>query len=545
MLARSALLPRPIMAPKVFSYIRWSSAEQAAGNSLQRQMDYAARVATERQMELDTSHRDSGVSAFRGRNAVAGDKGGALGRFLDLARSGDVEPGSILVLEALDRLSRQAPARALNLLQSIVYQGISVITAADGKEYTEENIDRDPYGTLFMSLMKFITANEESEKKADRSRDNWQRKKARARNGGALVTTHGPSWLRYNPEVRDWDVIEERAEVVRRIFAMAAQGLGAPTITRTLNEEGVKPFGRTKDGKTVNGLVPQWHPIVVSALLRSPSVIGTYTPTSISYTDAGKRRRTPEEPIPNVWPVIVDADTYATVMATRMDSSPSLRGRHAGGELQNLFGGLLRCAHCGGAIYRNSKGNRRPGAAPVVYLQCLKVKTGAGCAVRSMRYEEVEMLFLHNVGFTLSQVAIGDTTGELEHRLQTIMYTDDAIQDSMATLREMMRKDRSQTLRQQLVEMARERDALEAERLALLDRIEATAGRLVSQRLSELSDVLEAQPLDRARANVLLRQLTSRVVLDTTEGVLALEWKQGGSTQFSVRSPFKDETRSH
>src|SRR5688572_21023023 len=91
---------------RVFSYLRFSSPEQARGDSFRRQTEEPERWCRERGLELDdtlTLH-DLGRSAFRGSHAEFG----ALRVFLDLVESGRVERGSILLVESLDRLSREA-----------------------------------------------------------------------------------------------------------------------------------------------------------------------------------------------------------------------------------------------------------------------------------------------------------------------------------------------------------------------------------------------------------------------------------------------------
>src|SRR5206468_7637200 len=55
---------------------------------------------------------------------------------------------------------------------------------------------------------------------------------------GALVASRPPAWLRV--EGRRFVIIEERAAVVRNIFTLAASGIGASSIVRRLNREGVR-----------------------------------------------------------------------------------------------------------------------------------------------------------------------------------------------------------------------------------------------------------------------------------------------------------------
>ena len=93
---------------KAYSYIRFSTPEQEKGDSQRRQLDLSTRYAQENGLELDTTLKlkDLGLSAYHKTNLEKG----ALGAFLSAISDGRVEPGSYLLVESLDRLSR---ARAL------------------------------------------------------------------------------------------------------------------------------------------------------------------------------------------------------------------------------------------------------------------------------------------------------------------------------------------------------------------------------------------------------------------------------------------------
>lgn len=98
---------RNSMKPRPFSYLRMSSAAQLAGDSLRRQTQAAREYADKHGLELQEEDqlRDLGVSGFRGDH-LAEDAG--LGGFIAAVRSGRVTHGSVLLIEDLDRLSRQA-----------------------------------------------------------------------------------------------------------------------------------------------------------------------------------------------------------------------------------------------------------------------------------------------------------------------------------------------------------------------------------------------------------------------------------------------------
>ena len=85
------------------SYLRFSTGEQAKGDSQRRQWSTARAYAAENKLEIIDTLKDLGVSAFRGKNRIKG----ALGQLLSLAESGELQRRGItdLIVEALDRRS--------------------------------------------------------------------------------------------------------------------------------------------------------------------------------------------------------------------------------------------------------------------------------------------------------------------------------------------------------------------------------------------------------------------------------------------------------
>ena len=123
------------MQPKAYSYLRFSTPEQATGDSSRRQIEAAERWAAKNGMTLDTSLRmeDRGISAFRGKNA----RTGALGAFLAAVDDGVVPEGSYLLVENLDRVSRADPWDALPVFQQIINAGVIIVTLMDGRPIPE------------------------------------------------------------------------------------------------------------------------------------------------------------------------------------------------------------------------------------------------------------------------------------------------------------------------------------------------------------------------------------------------------------------------
>src|ERR1700722_9937824 len=104
-----------------YSYIRFSTPEQAKGDSLRRQTEAASDWCKRNSTTLDTSttFRDLGKSAFLGDHRSNPERH-RLAVFLKLVQDGKIARGSYLILENLDRLFREhiqpALLLALNLL---------------------------------------------------------------------------------------------------------------------------------------------------------------------------------------------------------------------------------------------------------------------------------------------------------------------------------------------------------------------------------------------------------------------------------------------
>ena len=87
-----------------------------------------------------------------------------------------------------------------------------------------------------------------------------------------------PGWLKVSGG--KFVVIEERAEIVRRIYKMAIAGYGITAIARTLNSEKVPSFGRAK----------YWASSFVHKLLTGRAAVGELSPTRATAAKAERRK---------------------------------------------------------------------------------------------------------------------------------------------------------------------------------------------------------------------------------------------------------------
>jgi len=353
--------------PLAFSYIRMSTASQLKGDSYRRQIEASRAYAKIANLQLVEELADIGISAFRGDNA----RSGRLSEFLKALGDGEIPKGSYLLVESLDRLSRQKITSALEQFLGILKHGINIVTLLDQQTYMAGNED---FSQLIISLTYMSRAFEESETKSKRLSEAWKAKREKIEL--KKLTSISPSWMHLSPDKTQYVLDEEKAAVVRLIFAKARDGDGSYTITRSLNMAGVRPFGRSS----------MWIKSYVTKILNNRAVIGEYQPHKLV---AG--RRIPEgDPIENYFPRVIADDLFFSVAASRT-ARKKLAGRR-GPQDSNLFKNIAICYHCDSPMHYLNKGKGPKGG---IYLQCSGANAGSGCSTKVWRYKDFEKSFLY------------------------------------------------------------------------------------------------------------------------------------------------------
>lgn len=500
--------------PKAYSYLRFSTPEQAKGDSSRRQTALAREYAARHDLELDETltFADLGVSAFRGRNAETG----RLGEFLTAVKDGVVAQGSYLLVESLDRISRQSARKAIRALENIVEAGITVVTLGDGKAYTAEIIDDDPM-SLMLALMIFIRSNEESATKSRRLKAAWENKRATA--DTRPLTARAPAWLELMPD-RSWRVREDRAEVVRRIYGMASAGIGEHSIAAALNRDGVPPFG--------NGsrLATHWHRTSVIKILTNPAVGGTFVPYTQEHVD-GRKVRTRQEAVEGYFPAIISPGVRDSIQALKRNAANPQRGRHASGQVRNIVGGLARCPMCLNTMTRVTKGPSSKAGKP--FLVCTLAKSGGGCRYRAVPLEAIEVAIQRHAGWLADAGPPWSDLENIEAELAKVRQTireEEQIRDNF--VKAIGSGNNSRTVRLALGRAERFLEERAKREEALVGRIAVAKNATSAHRRTELRIAAETMPLDVARINVALRHLFSTVRVCYGSGHLELKWSSGG-----------------
>ncbi|WNB75700.1 recombinase family protein [Methylomonas koyamae] len=509
--------------PKAYSYIRFSTPEQAQGDSQRRQKDDAEKYALQHGLDLDDklTFKDLGVSAYRGKNAETG----RLGEFLEAVREGMIERNAILLVESLDRISRQAARKALRILEDIVDEGITVITINDGAVYTAKKLNEEPM-SLLMAILIFIRANEESANKAGRLAAAWAAKRDAAQS--KPLTALVPAWLKLDKKTGAFEVIEERAEIVRRIYRETIEGAGYGLIAKRFNDEGITPFGKPKKGS--KGDTHYWHRTYVQKILRNPAVTGEYTPHRMEHADGKKVRKPAGERIANYFPAVVDAELYQAVQAMRQARSSKIQtGR---GSLQNLLTGLIVCPICGSTMTRKSPGATKKGESVFV---CAKAKAGAGCKFHGVKQHTVEGFIVENIDRLLAEMPSGNDT--LDAQVENLSAGLHACGDHIDNLTKALMDGYSPTIAAALRKAEQDHEETKAQLDDALARQAAASDAWTSKRIESLTGALSEEPIDKTRANVALRQLLNSIVIDYRDGCLYFNWKNGGTSSAAFAWP--------
>jgi DNA invertase Pin-like site-specific DNA recombinase len=350
-----------------YSYARVSSKSQIEKSGISRQTKLARQWAESQGYQL-TELSDEGLSAYKGHHTSKGN----LGRFIKSVTDGNIPKDSILIVESLDRLSREDISTQLAQFLTIISNGIEIVTLADGNRFSKTSIDTN-WTELVISIAMMAKANEESNLKSLRiSAAREDKHDKRKLNPSLIITQQIPFWC----TIIEGKIVPNNFEnIIKKIFTLASEGLGSIAIARHLNESNVECY-RAK--QTSNH---DWNSQKVARILRNSAVYGLFT-TANKYDD-----------IDNYYPQIITKDIFFTVQRL-IDLRNKNKTRSSKGP-SNLFSGLLKCK-CGASY---SYGTSITGVSEnsARFLRCNRRTGGEICDGQRYWYFPFEQLILKSI----------------------------------------------------------------------------------------------------------------------------------------------------
>jgi DNA invertase Pin-like site-specific DNA recombinase len=333
MRARKSAGSRGVSAThRAYSYVRYSTPEQAKGDSVRRQVALSEAWSRKKGIPLDASLRmsDKGKSAYSEKNRTEG----ALGKFLADVAAGRVPRGSYLLVESLDRLSRAQVRSALRLFLGLLDAGITIVTLTDDQEYSDEDCDEID---LIISIIIMSRAHNESAMKSSRLKSSWAGKRGQIR--VKKLTSLAPAWLQLSKDGTHFEVVKHRVAVVRWIYKQRAKGVGVFRIARQLQDRKEPVWGRGKQAGH------QWHKSYVTKILANRSVLGEFQPHRMDGEPHDRKRVPDGDPVPNYFPAIISEDLFYRVQQLKREDQK--RPGQIGKNVSSLFTWIAKCGRTG------------------------------------------------------------------------------------------------------------------------------------------------------------------------------------------------------
>lgn len=411
------------MSQPAWIYARFSTLEQAKGHSLERQLKGGRELIAAKGWlySADRELVDEGRSAFHGANREAG---AALHDFEMKAREGHFANGAVLVVESLDRLTRQGHEETVDLLRLLTRKGVTVATSQDGKVYEAgEKLD---LASVITIIVKAELNHEEIEKRQKRNLAAWS-KKIDGLAGGErkAITAMVPAWLTVDPETRNIETDPYRAALLNQIYDWYIEGRGLVWIERELNRR-CEPTWSMRNNHKANG----WNTSSLHKMLTWRAVLGEYEPKS--RIRGGASSASKGLVIPDYYPQVITAERFNAAQAVRAGR------QRTGGKSEhthnNLFLGMVTCGECGGPAYhqisswagqkkmtrkRNGDAARYQVRTNLSYLRCNNWRRHHICDNRvAIRYEVLERAVLDYFGHDAVETILAPDAREIAARAE-------------------------------------------------------------------------------------------------------------------------------
>ena len=370
------------MKIKAYSYTRMSTDKQKAiGESDRRQIELSEQYCKQNNFELVTDYREiAGISAFKGLNAASG----MLRAFINAVKEKQIKEGSFLLIENIDRLSRQPVLTSIELVQEIIRLNISIVTITDGQIYNTETLNENN-GLMFILVGGMQRANSESKTKSLRLKASWKNKVANIKT--KPLTSKCPFWITLDKSTNTFS-LNENSYIAKKIFELSLIGFGDSKISRYLNEHGIK---------NPTGLVVGWTKGYINKILKYHAAYGALKTATI------------KDPIKNYFPAIITEDEFN--LSHQMIQQRKIKGGGNKGRFNNIFTKLLKCS-CGSKFIYMDRNTAQ-------YLKCFSVENRTGCKAHTWLYKDFEQSFLKYCSeFNLGEIFNNDETVKQKEKLR-------------------------------------------------------------------------------------------------------------------------------
>ncbi|MDT0602666.1 recombinase family protein [Thalassotalea castellviae] len=210
---------------KAYLYQRFSSDRQKDNSSLYRQTE-AQEAWLSRHPDVIVEERliDEALSGFKGHHLEKG----ALGRLVEQIEKGNIEKGSLILVEHFSRLTRQNIDKAEELIRKIWDANITIVTVRCGSEYPPSSIN--DMATRIKLIVEIEAAYKDSKWRSDKAKASHAKKRVEA-SKGVTPRIRKHFWLDTEGKLNQFSV------AVKDMFTLYLEGKGQTLILRTLQHK--------------------------------------------------------------------------------------------------------------------------------------------------------------------------------------------------------------------------------------------------------------------------------------------------------------------
>ena len=321
-------------------YFRLSQEDERQGESvsIENQRTMLRKYAEEHGFEIHGEYIDDGISGTTfDRPEVQ--------RLLDDAKTGVI---NTIIVKDLSRFGR-------NYIE--VGQYVDYVFPAFGIRFIaiQDNVDTANRDSGAMEMMPIMNVFNEWHA-ANTSKKIRAVKRAHAIEGKFSGSRTPYGYLKGTDEKRTFQIDEETAPTVRRIFEMYASGISPQRIAEIFNEEDIPSAGRLaflRTGRKYNNNEhPYWEQATIRPILRNIAYIGHLAQqktSAISYKNHRliRKDRSDWVIVHNTHEPIISQELWDRVQ-DRMSSQSHGRKMHTG--ITHPLSGFLYCADCGAKL---------------------------------------------------------------------------------------------------------------------------------------------------------------------------------------------------
>ncbi|EGR0722992.1 recombinase family protein [Vibrio alginolyticus] len=503
---------------KYHLYQRVSKQIQAEeGQGIQRQeqacehwiSDYNKRLLSEGKSAYSKGliYEDRGKSAYTAANF----KRGELGALINDIENGKIEKGDLIVIELIDRFSRANVDFVRSQFQRVLDAGVKIAITKWNLVF-EENMESvsSVTGRILLEIGMYLAYQESSQKS---SRIKASRKLLE--DSGRKSIAKPPFWLARNLDLKSYTIIEENAEIIRKIFDLKLNfNYGPQKIIKSLGDLDIYRYSFDENGNLIK--TTKNSPLSessINAYIRNTNVIGKLD---------GK----------DYYPRIIDDRTFYAVQKRTRENTGGV------GEIfRNVFVGVGKCgclirkenengcgslAKCGYIMAFSSRKVKNPTKG--MYLKCNRKRKSTKCDSENINYYLAQNK-IYNVLKSLKFDI--DQSVDISHLEEKI----NAIDKSMSKIREYMTQYSDDE------EWENQYNIKRMEREKIENEIKASKSRITGK-LSNL-DIDFSKEKDRVLFNQFLKD--NRITVYFTKE--RMEIIIGSLNNFSIKCGYDDSNR--